>query len=90
MSLVVVTDEWRLSEATRRALLDLIERPVRFTRLPEFYEHYLRKIPLGTINDLWFLENIDLRSRGGTGSSSGDSTSSLRSCSWSWRPCRGC
>jgi FlaA1/EpsC-like NDP-sugar epimerase len=64
VSLVVVTDEGSLSEATRRALLDLIDRPVRFTRLPEFYEHYLRKIPLGTINDLWFLENIDLRSKG--------------------------
>ena len=60
VSLVVVADEWRLSEATRRALLDLIEKPVHFIRLPEFYESYLRKIPLGTINDLWFLENIDL------------------------------
>jgi exopolysaccharide biosynthesis polyprenyl glycosylphosphotransferase len=60
VSLVVVADERRLSERTRRALLDLIERPVRFIRLPEFYELYLRKIPVGTINDLWFLENIDL------------------------------
>ena len=60
VSLVVVADETTLSEATRRALLELIERPVHFIRLPEFYEHYLRKVPLGTINDLWFLENIDL------------------------------
>jgi lipopolysaccharide/colanic/teichoic acid biosynthesis glycosyltransferase len=44
-------------------LLDLIDRPVRFIRLPEFYEHYLRKIPIGTISDLWFLENIDLRAK---------------------------
>jgi exopolysaccharide biosynthesis polyprenyl glycosylphosphotransferase len=60
VSLVVVADEAQLSEKTRRALLDLIERPVRFIRLPDFYELYLRKIPIGTINDLWFLENIDL------------------------------
>jgi len=60
VSLVVVADEGALSEKTRRALMDLIERPVRFLRLPDFYEHYLRKIPVGTINDLWFLENIDL------------------------------
>jgi exopolysaccharide biosynthesis polyprenyl glycosylphosphotransferase len=60
VSLVVVADEGRLSERTRRALLDLIERQVRFMRLPDFYELYLRKIPIGTINDLWFLENIDL------------------------------
>ena len=64
VSLVVVADESGLSEETRRALLDLIEAPVRFIRLPDFYEHYLRKIPIGTINDLWFLENIDLRSKG--------------------------
>lgn len=63
VSLVVVADESGLSEETRRALLDLIERPVRFIRLPDFYEHYLRKIPIGTINDLWFLENIDLRAK---------------------------
>lgn len=60
VSLVVVADEGLLSERTRRALLDLIERQVRFMRLPDFYELYLRKIPIGTINDLWFLENIDL------------------------------
>ena len=63
VSLVVVADESSLSEKTRSALLDLIDRPVRFIRLPEFYEHYLRKIPIGTINDLWFLENIDLRAK---------------------------
>ena len=63
VSLVVVADESSLSEKTRRALLDLIDRPVRFIRLPDFYEHYLRKIPIGTINDLWFLENIDLRAK---------------------------
>jgi len=60
VSEVVVADEGRLSEATRRSLLGLIERRVRFIRLPDFYENYLRKVPLGTINDLWFLENIDL------------------------------
>ena len=63
VSVVVVSDESRMSEETRAALLDLIDRPVRFVRLPDFYEHYLRKIPVGTINDLWFLENIDLKAK---------------------------
>jgi exopolysaccharide biosynthesis polyprenyl glycosylphosphotransferase len=63
VSLVVVENEASLSEQTCRALLHLIDRPVRFIRLPEFYEYYLRKIPIGTINDLWFLENIDLRAK---------------------------
>jgi exopolysaccharide biosynthesis polyprenyl glycosylphosphotransferase len=63
VSLVVVENEASLSEQTCRALLNLIDRPVRFVRLPDFYEYYLRKIPIGTINDMWFLENIDLRAK---------------------------
>ena len=63
VSLIVVADESRLSEETRRALFDLIDKPVRFMHLPEFYELFLRRIPIGTINDLWFLENIDLRAK---------------------------
>jgi exopolysaccharide biosynthesis polyprenyl glycosylphosphotransferase len=60
VSLVVVAEESRLSVRTRRAFLELIDKPVRFIRLPDFYEQYLRKIPINAINDLWFLENIDL------------------------------
>jgi exopolysaccharide biosynthesis polyprenyl glycosylphosphotransferase len=63
VSLIVVADESRLSEETRRALFDLIDKPVRFMHLPEFYELFLRRIPIGTINDLWFLENIDLQAK---------------------------
>ncbi len=60
VSLVIVAEESRLSEKTRRAFLDLIDKPVRFIRLPDFYEQYLRKIPINAINELWFLENIDI------------------------------
>ena len=61
--LVVISDEDRLSERTRQALLTLIDHSVRFMRLADFYELYLRKIPIGTINDVWFLENMDLRGK---------------------------
>jgi exopolysaccharide biosynthesis polyprenyl glycosylphosphotransferase len=63
VSLVVISDEDRLSEKTRQALLTLLDHSVRFMRLADFYELYLRRIPIGTINDVWFLENVDLRAK---------------------------
>ncbi len=61
--LVVMADEKELSEQARGALFSLISLPARFVRLPEFYETIFQKVPVGSINDLWFLENIDLRSK---------------------------
>jgi len=61
--IVVMADEKELSEQARGALFSLISLPARFVRLPEFYETVFQKVPVGSINDLWFLENIDLRSK---------------------------
>ncbi|HTX73203.1 MAG TPA: hypothetical protein VMC79_10300, partial [Rectinemataceae bacterium] len=61
--IVVIANEYELSEETRSALLGLMSLRTRFMRLPDFYELFLRRIPLGTINDFWFLENIDLQSK---------------------------
>jgi exopolysaccharide biosynthesis polyprenyl glycosylphosphotransferase len=61
--LVVMADERGLSEQTRGALFSLISLPARFIRLPEFYEQIFEKVPVGSINDLWFLENIDLKAK---------------------------
>jgi exopolysaccharide biosynthesis polyprenyl glycosylphosphotransferase len=63
ISLVVIADERALSEQTRMALISLIGPDIKFTRLDSFYEYLLRKIPIGTISDFWFLENIDLRGK---------------------------
>lgn len=63
ISLVVISDERSLSEQTRMALISLIGPAIRFIRLDSFYEYMLRKIPIGTISDFWFLENIDLRAK---------------------------
>ncbi len=63
VSLVVISDEDRLGEKTRQALLTLMDHSVRFMHLADFYELYLRKIPIGTINDVWFLENVDIRGK---------------------------
>jgi lipopolysaccharide/colanic/teichoic acid biosynthesis glycosyltransferase len=58
-----MADETNLSEQARGALFSLISLPARFVRLPEFYETIFQKVPVGSINDLWFLENIDMRSK---------------------------
>jgi len=61
--LIVMADERGLSEQSRGALFSLISLPARFVRLPEFYETIFQKVPVGSINDLWFLENIDLKAK---------------------------
>jgi exopolysaccharide biosynthesis polyprenyl glycosylphosphotransferase len=60
---VIMSDERKLSEQARGALFSLISLPARFIRLPDFYEMIFQKVPVGSINDLWFLENIDLDSQ---------------------------
>ena len=61
--LFVIADGQSLSEQVRVSLFNLIGVPARFMRLPDFYEALFRRVPVGSINDLWFLENIDLRSK---------------------------
>jgi exopolysaccharide biosynthesis polyprenyl glycosylphosphotransferase len=61
--LVVMADQRGLSDQTRGALFSLVSLPARFIRLPEFYETIFQKVPVGSINDLWFLENIDLKAK---------------------------
>ena len=63
VKLVIMADERELSAQARGALFSLISLPARFVRLPEFYETIFQKVPIGSINDLWFLENIDMRAK---------------------------
>jgi exopolysaccharide biosynthesis polyprenyl glycosylphosphotransferase len=60
---VVMADHVALSMEARRVLFDQVERGVRFERLQNFYEMYMRRVPLGVISEAWFLENIDLRAK---------------------------
>jgi exopolysaccharide biosynthesis polyprenyl glycosylphosphotransferase len=60
---VVMADHVALSIEARRVLFDQVERGVRFERLQNFYEMYMRRVPLGVISEAWFLENIDLRGK---------------------------
>jgi exopolysaccharide biosynthesis polyprenyl glycosylphosphotransferase len=61
--LLVIAGDRELSPELCRVLYGLLDRRVRFMRLPDFYELILRRVPIGTINETWFLENIDLKAK---------------------------
>lgn len=61
--LFVIAEGRALSDATRRNLFNLLGRGARYVSLPAFYETLVRKVPVGAINESWFLENIDLRAK---------------------------
>ncbi len=63
--LLVIADESAISAEARAELFGLLDLRVRFFRLPDFYEMILRRIPIGAINEAWFLENVDLKSKRG-------------------------
>jgi exopolysaccharide biosynthesis polyprenyl glycosylphosphotransferase len=63
VDLVILSDERLLRSDIQRRLFELLERRIRFMRLPDFYELLLRRVPIGAINEAWFLENIDLRAK---------------------------
>lgn len=62
VELVVIGDDEGLDPDTRRLLFGLLSFEARCMSLPDFYELAFRKVPLGRIDEDWFLENIDLRS----------------------------
>lgn len=61
--LIVLDESAELSEELQRVLYGLLDRRVRYMRLPEFYEMVVRRVPVGLIDENWFLENIDLKSK---------------------------
>lgn len=56
--LVVIADEKRLSEPTLAFLFGLLKHRMRYETLPAFYENVFRRVPIGAINETWFLDNI--------------------------------
>jgi len=62
-NLLVISGDRELDAELCRELYGLLDRRVRFIRLPDFYELILRRVPVGSINETWFLENIDLKAK---------------------------
>ena len=61
--LLVIASDRELPHELARVLFGLLELRVRYIRLPDFYELILRRVPIGAINETWFLENIDLKAK---------------------------
>jgi len=59
VDLVVISDEKRLSEPALAFLFGLLKHRVRYETLPAFYENVFRRVPIGAINETWFLDNIN-------------------------------
>ncbi len=59
IGLVVTTRRSAVDESARQAAFGLLSRPVRYIALADFYESYLRKVPIGDIDELWFLEKLN-------------------------------
>ncbi len=63
ISQIVVIEKKGLSSKIQTNLFSLLKNRINFVSIADFYETYTRKIPLTEINELWFLENIDLNNK---------------------------
>jgi exopolysaccharide biosynthesis polyprenyl glycosylphosphotransferase len=63
IQMVVVANKKNLPEATQNVLFELMRNNIYFIDLPDFYEIFMRRIPLDAVNELWFLTSIDLQSK---------------------------
>jgi len=61
---LVVASNLHVKESLAKALfLNLPFDRLNFIAFPVFYEYITKKIPLESINELWFLENLDKKER---------------------------
>ena len=64
IKIFVLPIEKEHSKEIIRILFNALKNKSVFYNIPEFYELLSRKIPLGSINESWFLQNINLEGRG--------------------------
>lgn len=60
----VMPSEKIFSADIRRLLFEALSKNAIFYSLPDFYELMTRRIPLGAINESWFLRHIDFEGKG--------------------------
>ena len=58
ISTVILTDDARTSQEIRSNLFSCLYLGVNFISLPHFYEKITGKIPVESINQMWFIENL--------------------------------
>lgn len=64
IKIFVLPIEKEHSKGIIKILFNALKNKSVFYNIPEFYELLSRKIPLGSINESWFLQNINLEGRG--------------------------
>ena len=64
IKIFVMPSEKIFSAEIRRLLFEALSKGSIFYSLPDFYELMTRKIPLGAINESWFLRHINFEGRG--------------------------
>jgi exopolysaccharide biosynthesis polyprenyl glycosylphosphotransferase len=63
IQIVVFTSEKELSPSTKKLLFELIHYNINFVSIYDFYELFMRRIPIDAINEFEFLKSINLWSR---------------------------
>lgn len=63
VDLAIISDGKRIHESNLALLFKLTRQRVRYEPLSAFYENVFRRIPIGTITETWFLDNIDVRNK---------------------------
>lgn len=63
VKLFVIPEGKDLPQDIRTLMFSLLAEKASFFTLPDFYEIVTRKIPLGSINENWFLRNINLEKK---------------------------
>lgn len=59
ITVAVVTDDVQHSSQLRARLFSTLHLGINFISLPHFYEQIMGKVPLTSINQMWFLENLN-------------------------------
>jgi exopolysaccharide biosynthesis polyprenyl glycosylphosphotransferase len=60
---VVFSDGINLPGSVQHILFELMREHIYFVNITDFYETFMRRIPLKAVNELWLLQNVDLRSK---------------------------
>jgi len=63
IQMVVVANRTELPKATQNVLFELLRSHIQFINLPDFYEIFMRRIPIDAVNEQWFLTSINLQTK---------------------------
>jgi exopolysaccharide biosynthesis polyprenyl glycosylphosphotransferase len=63
VQIIVFNNEVKLSQSVQDVLFELIGHHIGFISIPDFYELFMRRIPIDTINELGLLRDFNLQSK---------------------------